>query len=83
MTLIRFVLFFLLVFFYLFVDRLEFSEFNTTRPLDRGICNIDQFIIMNSLDGAAFPRCGELTGYSSKMSCNVKKYIEINGRENY
>ncbi|CAG7722418.1 unnamed protein product [Allacma fusca] len=45
--------------------RLEFKEFNTTRPLDRGICNIDQFLILKSIDGPAFPRCGELTGYAT------------------
>jgi len=43
--------------------RIDFQEFNITEALDRGICNIDQFLIMNSLEGAAFPRCGELTGY--------------------
>ncbi|CAL8078751.1 unnamed protein product [Orchesella dallaii] len=57
--------------------RLEFVEFNTTRPLDRGICNIDQFIIMNSLDGAAFPRCGELTGYSTLVAVNPRHRIPL------
>jgi len=52
--------------------RLDFKEFNTSRPLDRGLCHMDQFLILNSLDGPAFPRCGELSGYSSKAQWSMQ-----------